>query len=144
VTQASSYLDSSFLAKAYLVEFGSDEVAHFLRVRRPRPLISPLTDVELTSAFARELAGDELMRALSRYNEDKQRGVVQQMPMPTEVYSAAQQLVVRFGRESRLRTLDALQLATARHYGVDIFATYDGALATLAYKLGLYVVGARP
>lgn len=142
--QATSYLDSSFLVKAYLVEFGSDEVAHFLRVRRPRPLISPLTDVEVASAFARELAGDELARALSRYDEDKHRGVVQQVPMPTEVYGAAQHLVLRFGREARLRTLDALQLATARHYGVDLFATYDGRLATVAYQLGLYVVGARP
>ena len=52
---STSYLDTSYLLKAYAFESNSDEVSAYIRSPGPDLLVSPLTHIELASSLTRKL-----------------------------------------------------------------------------------------
>ena len=61
-----------------------------------------------------------------------------------EDYDQAQELLTRHAQQNRLRTLDALQLASAIRWraksGIDFFVTADRALAGVAVLEGFAIL----
>ncbi len=142
--RGNKYLDTSFLFKSYITEAHSAEVTEFLETLPERAIVSALTDVEMAAAFARKLPLLAARTAFALYSRDRRLKLYRDVEITPEVYSVAGRLTLQYGHSTRLRSLDALHLATALEYGVDTMATYDGRLATAAAELGLSVIGARP
>jgi predicted nucleic acid-binding protein len=114
---ANSFIDTSALVKYYHPEDGTREVMQILEEPVSRHYISRLSLVETVSAFAvkfrmgqiDEQGFDALRR---RFYHDIGQGLFRIMPVTMSRYQEATQLIERHVR-SRLRTLDALQLAVA-------------------------------
>jgi predicted nucleic acid-binding protein len=111
------FLDTSALANLYHKEAGSDYVERILI--EPRSFISRLSIVEMESVFAikvrtGEIDGRdvELARRCLRADLSQQR-LFTSPPVRADHYHVARTLLVRYGAEEGLRTLDALQLAFA-------------------------------
>ena len=133
------YLDSSALAKRYLVEPGTAEVRDLFR--RPRDIaVSRLAFAEVASALARraregkiELAARD--SALAGLPRDFQRLII------VEVRRALVERVAPLVVRHPLRGFDALQLASAltlrEESGAVDFWTADDRLATAARAEGL-------
>ncbi len=138
-----SYLDTSFLLKAYLPEIGSHQVSTFLG-ETPVVLITALTDLEIYAAIYRKLTLPEADLVIRTYQEDRDAGLYQEVAMSGTVYVLARQLAKEFCGRVRMRSLDLLHLATALHHDVRVFATFDEDLGTAAMAVGLSVIGARP
>ncbi len=141
---ATSYLDTSFLVKSYVIEVHSIDVTRILESLPAKPIISALTDVEVASAVRRKLSLIEAREIFEVYTRDRQAGLYREVAIPVEAYKLAGRLVLQHGHSVRLRSLDAIHLATALYHGADTFATYDDRLATAAAALGLSTIGARP
>jgi predicted nucleic acid-binding protein len=116
---ASSFLDTSALAKLYHEEPGSDYVERILNHPGSRGIVSRLSLVEMESVFAikvRTGALDENGRslALRRLRADIARDrLVVGPPIEPKHYRSAAKLLRIHGVSRGLRTLDALQLAVA-------------------------------
>ena len=122
------YLDASAIVKLVTPELESERLWSFLRSRNPRLA---------TSALARAEVG----RATGSEGRAKCRTVMAQFHERTitrPVLDRAAELDVG----SRLRTLDAIHLATALDLGrnLDVLVTYDRRMADAAEALGLPVV----
>ena len=139
--QVISYLDTSFLFKAYVTERGSPSVISHIQNPDNTLLINLLTDVEITATLARRLGKTEAQRALAVYLDDRHLGVYSEVRLSAGVWSLAQNLIFRCGGPPFLRSLDALHLATALGGGATQFATFDHRLAKAAALLGLSVPG---
>jgi predicted nucleic acid-binding protein len=119
------YFDSSALAKAYVLEAGSEQVRNILRSARAVPptaraLVSDLCSLEITSAILRKQSAGELTnsvaeRLIARVESDFS-------PNPPATATPYQLIslapgILQHGLELmtvyRLRTNDAIQLATA-------------------------------
>ena len=116
---ASSFLDTSALAKLYHEEPGSEYVEHIVRQPGSTGIVSRLSLVEMESVLAikvRTGALDEIGRsiALRRLRADiaRNRLIVGPAIEPRHYRSAAKLLRLH-GVSRGLRTLDALQLAIA-------------------------------
>ena len=139
----STYLDTSFLLKLYVWEQDSasalDAFPHF-----SESFVSTLTDVEIASALFRKLPTLIARRVHSMYKRDRAASVFLQIPLTDQLYELAQQLVEQHSGDLSLRSLDALHLATALHYGAASLATYDRRLRIAAERVGLSTLPTRP
>ena len=142
--QGFSYLDTSFLLKAYKQEPGSIQVLSFLKQNALTACVSVLTDVEMASALFRQLSSAEAQRSYSVYRRNRQSGTYIEAQINEDVFALARRIAEQHSGALLLRSLDLLHLATALHQGATSFATYDGRLGTAAQQLGLSVIGARP
>jgi predicted nucleic acid-binding protein len=114
---ANAFLDTSALVKYYHPEDGTPEVTRIVDESGSRQYISRLSLVETVSAFAvkfriGQIDEQELNELRRRFYYDIGQGRFRIMPVTTSRYQEATQLIERHVR-SRLRTLDALQLAVA-------------------------------
>ena len=122
-----AYADSSALVKLAVDEAETVSVRQFLG-QFDEVATSRVDIVETRRAISR--AGGNVAAALDILR------VVNPIELDAELAEAAAGI-----RPTRLRTLDAIHLATAlRLYAVDAFVTYDGRLAAAARDAGLTVV----
>ncbi len=143
------FWDTSALAKLYLNEIGSEWAAS--RAAEDDVAVSQLAHVEMASLLARRrAAGDfdsETQRHIyARYLNDLRKFEV--IPFNDSLASRAAALVLSGTFGTRVRSLDAVQLATAELWfessvahtlDVGAFVVADGALGTAAAALGLPV-----
>jgi predicted nucleic acid-binding protein len=138
----SCYLDTSALAKWYVAEAGSEELAAFMG-RPDELLISRLVVVELRCLLARRRrAGliDEAyeIAAYDRFSRQLMLGYIVERDVGQRQFSDALELIEQLPTVP-LRTLDALHLAAARACGAARLATGDRVMAQAAQALGLGV-----
>lgn len=140
-----SYLDTSFLLKAYVFEAESDEVLDWMREHRRRLVISPLSDVEVITALNREFARSAVvaMRAIDSYREDLALGLFRRLEIDAEVFAKAENIAEHESAKYGLRSLDILHLATALRHEVESITTFDIRLRKGAAGMGLKVFPER-
>jgi predicted nucleic acid-binding protein len=112
---ASAYVDTSVLGAYYCPEPLSAAAETALR-GLATPVISTLTEVEFASLIARkrrlrELTGRQARAILDLFAEHVAEGFYRRVPLGTEHFLRARELVATLS--SALRTLDALHLAAA-------------------------------
>jgi len=143
------YLDSSALVKNYFPERGSNEVTDWIH-RASNLWISEITLLEVTSALARKVRDEELTREefngmVGRFAtdvaNDARFGLIH---LDEKVKSRAQNLLETYGIMGKLRTLDALQLASAMQIaeppGAPVMITADEDLYAAAKLTGLKAI----
>ncbi len=146
---AGHFFDSSALVKLYHPEAGTQAVDQIVNAPENLVLVSRLTLAELTSAFAIKVRTQSINREDARLFLRQFRGDV--VTRRLEVFSIgeseftmAELLVERYAFESRLRALDALQLAVALELRnqklVDNFVAADATLCEVARLEGLSVI----
>jgi len=141
--RAASYLDTSFLIKLYVAEPGSTDAVSWFRQYRDEVLISSLTDVEVAAALYQKLPANEALQAHEIYRGDRILGVYGKIIVDEAVFAEASAVAVQCAERFRLRSLDAIHLASALSAGIANFATYDARLAGAAASMGLTIIPAR-
>jgi predicted nucleic acid-binding protein len=145
----SYFFDSSALAKAYRQEIGTAKVLAILGDPGDQFYISSLTAVEFQSVFAQKVrAGvltlDEFQLARRKFGGDVRARRIIIRGLLRRHQRAAEKLIVTHGPLRRLRTLDALQLATALELWtkktIDHFVVADVDLAAAATLEGIPVI----
>jgi predicted nucleic acid-binding protein len=141
--RAGSYLDTSFLIKLYVTEPDSGDAVSWFRRNVGEVFISSLTDLEVAAALYRKLPAARAAEAHKIFLEDRVLGVYRKVNIDETVFEDAGALVVRCADTFRLRSLDAIHLASALHTSAAEFATYDARLAGAAMFMGLKVFPGR-
>jgi len=132
-----AYLDTSILAAYYCPERLSRKVQEIL-AQLSGPAISPLVELELSSAVAQKVRNRELRardghRILSLFKVHLADGLYRVVPIGSREYALAGQWMSSFA--TPLRTLDALHLAAA--FANDLpMLTADRAMAKSAKHFG--------
>lgn len=146
---ADRFFDTSAVAKHYRAEVGTAQIDALLAEVGSRHLISALGVVELQSVLARlvrtsQITTADFHLARGRFLADIAGGLWQLIPVGEDHFREAQQLLVQHGLIHGLRTLDALQLATALSLNatgpLDAFVCADTNLGRVAAAEGLIVV----
>ncbi len=137
-----TYLDTSVLAKWYLNEVNSDQVADYI-VNLDIAAISTLSKTEFRCLLARHKRSKELTVELENkiyatFLEDIAQGHLQVYAVENKHLESATYLISILP-EHALRTLDALHLAIAQSYQAQQIATADRLLAKAAEQLGFNV-----
>lgn len=131
------FLDTSALAKRYILENGSDEVGSLCE-RADEVILSSLCLPETISAFNRLLCEKKITTKI--YKKLK-KGLILDMDEATVVdmdYSVLKTATTCLEKVA-LRTLDAIQLASALNSGVVIFVSGDKRQCLAAKTLQLKV-----
>jgi uncharacterized protein len=150
---ANYFLDTSALAKLYHQEAGSDYMDRVLDEIGSRSLISRLSIVELESVLATKVRTGEinpaaLQIARRRFRADlaRQRLIVAP-PVHEGHFQRARKLLVQYGVDEGLRTLDALQLAIAldlhRQGYVTVLVAADKRLCRVAPLAGCTAINSE-
>jgi predicted nucleic acid-binding protein len=146
---AGYFFDSSALVKLYHAEAGTPAVSQIINTTGNLILVSRLTVAELTSAFAikartRSINREDADLFLQQFREDVTSGMLEVFSLGESEFALAELLVERHAFGSRLRTLDALQLATASELRnrnlVDHFVAADAVLCEVARLEGFSVI----
>ena len=144
------YLDTSAIIKRYLPERGSTWVATLLS--SDPVAVSELSIIELASALARRrregsLTAEEISWIFRQFLTEARDFAVIRLTGP--VVQDAARILLTLPPPTRLRSLDALHLASARlsftrarRRGIDIgsFITADRVLVEAAVQIGLIVI----
>lgn len=143
------YFDTSALVRYYHAEPGSAEVETIIREGGATHLLSWLTVLETQSAFALkvrtgEITDSDFLLLRKRLKAD----ISQRRLLVTRVlrrhFDRAERLLVQYGPQQRLRSLDALHLGIALDLNerghVDTLVTTDTLLVDVARKEGLAVL----
>jgi predicted nucleic acid-binding protein len=146
---AGHFFDSSALVKLYHAEVGTAPVDQIVNTTGNLVRISRLSVAELTSAFAIKVR----TRSISRRDADlflrQFRGDVATVKLGVfsiaeSEFAMAELLVERYAFDSRLRSLDALQLAVALELRnqklLDYFVAADAILCEAAGQEGFSVI----
>ena len=136
------FVDTSALAKLYVAEPDSDAFEAWFADAMPVE-VSLLTTVELSSVLQKYGRMGRLSLALVAELEaaianDIDAGCLRVADVPSSVFYLAKSLIASSGKVG-LRTLDALQLASALTSGASLFVTADTVLAEIAVVHGLRV-----
>lgn len=140
---ATIYFDTSALAKWYLPEPFSDDVATFLQKHAP-VAISSLTVLEMRCLLARRRRSRDIdvateRRAFATFDEDVRNGHLVRHELADEMVDGAANLLAIVA-EHPLRTLDALHLAVAKRISATVLVTADVVMANAAEALGLRAI----
>jgi predicted nucleic acid-binding protein len=146
---AGYFFDSSALVKLYHPEAGTPAVDQIINAEGNLVRVSRLTVAELTSAFAIKVRTQSINREdadvfLCQFRADIASGKLEIFSIGDTEFSRAELLVERYAFSSRLRALDALQLAVALELRdqklVDYFVGADAILCEVARIEGLSVI----
>jgi predicted nucleic acid-binding protein len=145
---ADRFFDTSAFAKRYRNELGTAKVDAFVNEASSRHFISALGVVEFHSILARLVREGKITAAdfdltRKRFLADIASGLWKLVPVTAAHFHHAQELLVRYGPDLSLRTLDAIQLAVAvlnTLRPLDAFVCADGDLCRVAAAEGLTVV----
>jgi uncharacterized protein len=138
---AGHFFDSSALVKLYHPEVGTPAVDQIVNATDNLVRVSRLTVAELTSAFAikvrtQSMSRDDADVFLRQFRSDIATGKLEVFSIGESEFTTAELLVERYAFDSRLRALDALQLAVAlelrNHKLVDHFVAADAILCEVA------------
>jgi len=134
------YIDTSALAKRYLLERGSETFDAFLQQCDDDCVISPLGGTEFESILQRLrrerlIDADYAEQARKDFLADVHTALWTVRPFVISVFSEAADLMRSL--DVPLATLDALHLASALDLGCRGFATGDRQLARAAARRGL-------
>ena len=149
---AGYFFDSSALVKLYHREDGTPVVDQIVNAPDSRVRISRLTIAELTSAFAIKVRMQSIHREdaelfLRQFRKDAATGKLEVFYIGESEFAMAERLVERYAFDSRLRALDALQLAVAlelRTQGlVDHFVAADAILCEVAELEGFSIINPK-
>ena len=140
---APPYIDTSALAKWYLNEPGSEDFEAFITEQRSAA-ISRLVVLEFRCLLARRRRSGEITRRMERrvlaaFEKDIRQGFLYVHPLADRHALGALDLLSALERH-RLRSLDALHLATARDIAATVIATADRVMAAGAEALGFTVL----
>jgi Predicted nucleic acid-binding protein, contains PIN domain len=140
------FLDTSALAKLYHQEQGSEMVEGWAADRTIRLWLSDLARVELHSVFVRKIREGELAEAtlqtvLECFREDL-HSRFHLVLLTEDIIEQAIAVLLDHGKRRPLRTLDALQIASAKAVGSSdlTFVTADRQLFTAASALFPYTI----
>jgi predicted nucleic acid-binding protein len=138
---AGYFFDSSALVKLYHPETGTAVVDRIINTADNLVRVSRLTIAELTSAFAIKVRTQSINREdadlfLRQFRGDVATAKLEVFSIGEVAFTTAELMVERYAFASRLRALDALQLAVAvelRNQGlVDHFVAADAILCEVA------------
>ena len=138
---AGYFFDSSALVKLYHPEAGTPAVDQIVNAVGNFVRVSRLTVAELTSAFAIKVRTQSIIREdaeffLRQFRRDIANGKLEVFSIGESTFTATELLVERYAFASRLRALDALQLAVALELRnqklVDHFVAADKILCEVA------------
>lgn len=140
--KAIAYLDTSVVAKWYLAEANSDQVADYI-IGLEAAVISTLTKTEMRCLLARRKRMQELSPELetqifATFLEDINQRHLALLPVADNHLESSSHLISMLPTLS-LRTLDALHLSIAQHHGLQRIATADTLFAKAAEALGFQV-----
>lgn len=135
MSAASAYVDTSVLGAYYCPEALSTAAEHALRAIQT-PVISTLTEVELTSLVARkrrlgELSPRQALDVLELFQTHVEEGYYRRISLTAEHFLRARELIGSL--TTSLHTLDALHLAAALHEDIPLL-TADRELAKAARR----------
>ena len=142
------FLDTSALAKYCRREAGSDFVERLFANAGAQRVISRLAIVEMESAFATKIRTGEIdsegaLIARRRLESDLGRRNILMAAVGDDHFEIARRLLIKYGSDRSLRTLDALQLSVAvelRRVGhPPIFVAADQRLCEVAELEGFQV-----
>jgi hypothetical protein len=138
-----NYFDTSALAKWYIREARSEEVAKYIQDHGPID-ISHLTLVEMRTLLARRrrernIDSQTEIRIYATFEDDIRQKLLVCHPLPIDFAAAAANLLSVLAYLP-LRTLDVLHLTIAKEIQAEILATADRVMAAGARKLGFSVV----
>lgn len=143
------FFDSSALVKLYHTEDGTPAVDQIVGGSANVVRVSRLTMAELISAFAikvrtRSINKEDADLFLRQFRQDVATGRLEVFSIGESEFTIAELLVERYAFGSRLRTLDALQLAVAIELRnqelVDHFVAADAILCEVARREGFSVI----
>ena len=146
---AGYFFDSSALVKLYHPEIGTPVVDQIVGATGNFVRVSRLTVAELTSAFAIKVRTQSISREdadafLRQFRTDVASGKLEVFSIPESAFTMAELLVERYAFDSRLRALDALQLAVAlelrKQELVDHFVAGDAILCEVAKREAFSVI----
>ena len=132
------FLDSSALVKRYIFEVGTPELMKACH-DASRIILSVITAIEIPSAIARRLREGALSKAQYKtikenFSKDLAASDI------VELYPAVIRQAVRSLEKYPLRSLDAIQVASALIADVDLFITSDERQRNAARKLKLKTI----
>lgn len=135
------FLDTSALVKLYHEERGSKEVERLAADLTVPLVVSEIARVEFHSAFARKVREGHLTDAafqevLACFREDLDHRY-QVVPVGAATFETAIGLLIEHGTTAPLRTLDALQIASAKAVETSelTFVTADTKVVTVASQV---------
>jgi predicted nucleic acid-binding protein len=136
------YLDTSVLVKWYLPEANSTQVTEYI-ISLNNAAISTLTKTEMRCLLARrkrmqEIDADLEAQIYATFLDDIAQGHLSLYKVDDKHLESASYLISILPKLS-LRTLDALHLAIAQHYGFEQIASADNLFAKAADALGFKV-----
>lgn len=135
------FFDTSCVAKCYLHEAESEAVLDFVDAH-PGIAISTLTTLELLVTVRRAVcaagqAGQQLRSIMRRFEKHCRTHLWNVLPLTPVFFDETYAMLLRLATKKMLRTLDAMQLASARLAGAEILYTYDQRMLDLAGAFGL-------
>ena len=132
------FVDSSALAKRYVLEPGSEQVIELLG-KADEVVLSVVSAVELISAFTRRKR--EGTMSLAAYKKLKKAFANDLETVSiVELFPTVVSLAVQCLERSSLRSLDAIQVASAIICECDLFLSGDERQAECAKSEGLQIV----
>ena len=136
-----TYWDTSYLAKLYLREPGTDEVLKAFSTQG-EVVCGEHGRLELMTAFKRQqregrLTAAQLKMIWGKHDEDLAAGVIQYLPLPSELFQQACQQTAVLPPSVVIRAGDALHLACARDAGLKEIYSHDRHLLATAPHFGL-------
>jgi uncharacterized protein len=138
------FFDTSVLIKLYHEENGTAFLDQLLIEQQPIIVISDLSIIEMISALARKVRTQDVTtemfeQVVTAFEKDVP--AFERLPLNRAVQNRAIALLKKYGLEQGLRTLDALQLASAlignEKAPLDMFIAADKTLANVAKKEAL-------
>lgn len=135
------YLDTSYLAKLYVREVGSDEIVSWM-TGKSGFVCCMHGRVELIAALKRHLREQRitpagLATALHRFEAEEKTGLVRWLPLSPEVLATAFETIRRLDPATPIRAADALHLASAADAGLKEIYSHDRHMLGAASAFGL-------
>lgn len=140
------YIDSSFLAKLYYPEEGSQKLADWIIRQRVPILFSSLHELELKNAFSlkafrREITDHQKEEVFRLIDNDVEKGVLRRLyPDWSEVFLKAIGISKKYTLKTGARSLDVLHVAVAVSSKCTHFLSNDERQTQIAGKTGLSVL----
>ena len=140
-----SYADTGFLVKLYLLEPESAQAAAIIQKAKRPNLLSYLSVLELRNAFLLNLFQKRISETTQRaawkaFKTDLEDGIYAVLPLANaEHYDKAGELADRYTAAEGSRSLDLLHVAAALLFGAGELLSYDARQRKVAVCEGLKV-----
>jgi predicted nucleic acid-binding protein len=136
------YLDSSYLAKLYIYEHGSEDVERWLGKQSEQVACALHGRLEIIAAFKRQqrehrISEAQVRAAARRLETEEKTGVIRWLAIDPLLMSSACERMARLPPSAFLRAADALHLTCASDAGLKEIYSHDRHLLAAAPYFGL-------